>query len=126
MIVLPVALVLVPIVAWLCARRFMPRFSATATGVGLGLVISPVSFGLYATYFLGPFGIVTGMIGLVSLLFHGAPGFHITRFLGLVPPGVVEGISHLYIETANAIVWGVVYGVLGLVIDHVRRSRVAL
>jgi hypothetical protein len=60
----------------------MPQLSATATGVGLGLVVSPLSMGLYATYFLGPLGIVTGMIGLVSVMFHGAPGFHIMKILG--------------------------------------------
>jgi len=126
MIVLLVLLVLVPIAAWLYARRFMPQFSATATGVGFGLVVSPLSMGLYATYFLGPFGIVTGMIGLVSGMFHTAPGFHIIRSLGLVPPGVIEGVGHLYVETANGLIWAVVYGSLGRVIDHVRRSRVAL
>jgi hypothetical protein len=110
----------------------MPQFSATATGVGLGLVVSPVSFGLYATYFLGPSSIlgavslVTGMIGLASAMFHGPPGFYIARSLGLVPAGVVEGVSHVYVEMANALVWAVVYGVLGWVIDRVRRSRVAL
>ena len=131
-VLLLIALVLVPIAAWLLARRYMPQFSATATGVGLGLVVSPMSFGLYATYFLGPAGIlgpvglVTGMIGLASSMFHGPPGFHITRFLGLVPAGVVEGVSRVYIEMANALVWAAVYGLLGWVIDRVRRSRVAL
>jgi len=126
MIVLLVALILVPIAAWLYARRFMPKYSATATGVGLGLIVSPLSMGLYATYFLSPLGIVTGMIGLLSLLFHGAPGFHIIRFLGLVPAGVIEGVGHLYIQIVNALVWAVVYGALGWVIDRVRRSRVTL
>ncbi len=104
----------------------MPKYSATATGVGLGLIVSPLSMGLYATYFLSPLGIVTGMIGLLSLLFHGAPGFHIIRFLGLVPAGVIEGVGHLYIQIVNALVWAVVYGALGWVIDRVRRSRVTL
>jgi hypothetical protein len=127
-----IALVFVPITAWLVARRYMPQFSATATGVGLGLVVSPVSLGLYWTYFLGPssilgpVGFVTGMIGLASAMFHGPPGFHIARSLGLIPPGVVEGVGHVYVEMANALVWGAVYGALGWVIDRVRRSRVAL
>lgn len=126
MIVLLAALLVVPAAAWFYARRFVPEYLATISGISLGLVISPVSMGLYATYFLGPAGIVTGMIGLVSGMFHSAPGFHIVRFLGLVPPGIIEGVGHLYVETANALVWAVVYGVLGWVIDHVRRSRVAL
>ena len=99
----------------------MPQYSATATGVGLGLIVSPLSMGLYATSFFGPLGIVTGMIGLVSGMFHGAPGFHIVRSLALVPEGVIEGVGHLYVETANALVWAVVYGALGWVIDRVRR-----
>ena len=126
MIVLLIALILIPIAAWLCARRFAPEFSTTLTGVSLGLVVSPMSMGLYATYFLGPLGIVTGMIGLVSSMVHGVPGFHIVRSLGLVPAGVIEGVGHLYVEVANALVWAVVYGALGWVIDRVRKSRVAL
>ena len=125
-IVLLIALVVVPIASWVCARRFAPRLSATITAVALGLVVSPVSMGLYATYYLGPLGIVTGMIGLASAMFHGPPGFHIVRSLGLVPPGVVEGIGHLYVELANGLVWAVAYGTLGWLIDRARRSRVAL
>jgi hypothetical protein len=88
--------------------------------------------GLYATYFLGPsgflgpLGLVTGMIGLASGMFHGPPGFHIVRTLGLVPPGVIGGVGHVYIELANALVWALVYGALGWVIDRARKSRVAL
>jgi hypothetical protein len=126
MIALLAALVVVPIAAWLYARRFAPRFSATITAVALGLVVSPVSMGLYATGFLSPLGIVTGMIGLASSMFHGPPGFHLSRSLGLLPPGVVEGIGHFYVELANGLVWAAVYGALGWFIDRVRRSRVAL
>jgi ABC-type molybdate transport system permease subunit len=126
MIVLLAALLVVPVAAWLCARRFAPEYLATITGASLGLVISPVSMGLYATYFLGPLGIVTGMIGLVSGMFHVAPGFYIARTFDLVPPGVVEGIGHFYVEAINGLVWAVAYGALGRVIDHARRPRVAL
>jgi hypothetical protein len=51
-----------------------------------------------AAFFLGPVGIVLVMIGLPSSLFHGEPGFRIARFLSVIPPGVVEGNSHLYVE----------------------------
>ena len=132
MTVLLSALILVPAVAWFYARRFVPQFSATVTGVSFGLIVSPLGMGLYATYFLGPsgflgpLGLVTGMIGLVSLMFHGAPGFYIARTFDLVPPGVVEGIGHFYVEAINALIWAVAYGALGRVIDHARRPRVAL
>jgi hypothetical protein len=126
MIVLLIALVAVPIAAWLYARRSAPQLSASITAAALGLVISPVSMGLYATYFLSPFGIVTGMIGLASAMLHGPPGFHVARFLNLIPPGVVEGSSFFYVEAVNALIWAAVYGALGYLIDRARRSRVAL
>jgi hypothetical protein len=126
MIVLLIALVAVPIAAWLYARRSAPQLSATITAAALGLVISPVSMGLYATYFLSPFGIVTGMIGLASSMLHGLPGFHVARFLNLIPPGVVEGSSFFYVEAVNAVIWAAVYGAVGYLIDRARRSRVAL
>jgi hypothetical protein len=131
MIVLLAALVVVPIAAWFYARRFAPRFPATITAVAFGLVVSPVSMGLYATYYLGPYflgplGIVTGMIGLASSMFHGPPGFHIARSLDLVPPGVIEGFGHFYVEVANGLIWAAVYGALGWLIDRARRSQVAL
>jgi hypothetical protein len=130
-VLLALALVVVPIAAWLYARRAAPQFSATITAVALGLVVSPVSMGLYATYylgpdFLGPLGLVTGMIGLASSMFHGPPGFHLARSLNLIPLGVVEGFGHLYVELANGLIWAAVYGTLGWLIDRARRSRVAL
>src|SRR3954467_7612541 len=105
MIVLLAALVVVPIAAWLYARQFAPQFSATITAVALGLVVSPMSMGLYTTYFLGPLGIVTGMIGLASSMFHEAPGFYLARSLNLIPLGVVEGFGHFYVELANGLIW---------------------
>ena len=131
MIVLLVALVVVPIAAWLYARRFAPQFSATITAIALGLVVSPMSMGLYATYylgpdFLGPLGMVTGMIGLALSMFHGTPGFYLVRSLDLIPPGVVEGFARFYVELANGLIWAATYGTLGWLIDRARRSRVAL
>jgi hypothetical protein len=83
--------------------------------------------GLYSTYFLGPFGIVTGMVGLISVMFHGAPGYYISGFLGTVPERtVVEGIGHFYVEVANGIFWALIYGALGCAVDYARRPKVAL
>jgi len=126
MIVLLIALIVVPIAAWLYARRSAPQFSATITAVAFGLVVSPVSMGLHGTYFLGPLNIVAAMIGLGSAMFHGAPGFYIVRSLDLVPPGVIEGFGHFYVELVNGLVWAAIYGTLGWLIDRARRSRVAL
>ena len=126
MIALLAMLIAVPIAAWLYARRRAPHRSASITGAAFGLVVSPVSMGLYATFYLSPLGIVTGMIGLASATFHGPPGFHIARYVGLVPPGVVEGLAMFQVEAVNALVWATIYGFIGWVIDRVRRPRVAL
>jgi F0F1-type ATP synthase assembly protein I len=41
--------------------------------------------------------------------------------LGLVPRGeVVSGIGHIYVELFNGILWGVVYGSLGFLVDRFR------
>ena len=56
-------------------------------------------------------------------LFHGAPGFEVAKYLGLVPPmSVVEDMGHIYVEGINAIVWGAIYGALGWVIDRIRAA----
>ena len=83
--------------------------------------------GLYATYFLGPLGIVTGMLGLLSGMFHGTPGYYISIFVGIVPERtVVEGAGHFYVEAVNGVFWALIYGVLGCVIDYARKRKVAL
>jgi hypothetical protein len=119
----------VPWMASRYARSHLPRYVWLVTGAALGLVISPLSLGLYATYFAGPFGFPTGMLGLVSSLFHGAPGFHAARWLGLTPANevVTGGNSFYYIELLNGFLWATVYGAIGLVVDRMRlvRSRAA-
>ena len=113
-------LAFVPILVWRYARSHAPRHGWLATGASLGVVISPLSLGLYSTFFLGPFGLPTGMVGLVSVLFHGAPGFHLAQWLELVPHGVVSGKSHVYVELLNGVIWAVSYGLVGFVADWFR------
>lgn len=127
MVLLLLLLVLVPIAARIWAKKHAPQHRNAILGTGLGLVASPLSLGLYATYFLGPFGIVTGMAGLFLILWHVAPGYYICTTLGVVPPGtVVEGTSHIAVEVSNGIVWGGIYGLLGYGLDRLRLKRKAL
>ena len=56
--------------------------------VGFGMVVSPLSMGLYATFFLSPLGLVTGLVGLMSSMFHGVPGYDASIYFGVVTPGV--------------------------------------
>lgn len=106
-------LVAVPIIVRIWAKRHAPQYLGAITGTGLGLVASPVSLGLYATYFLGPFGIVSGMAGLFLVLWHASPGYYLSTVLG----------SHVAVEISNGIFWGAVYGALGFAIDRLRLER---
>ena len=111
----------VPFSAWWYARAHAPQAIWLATGAAFGMVVSPLSLGLYSTFFLSPLGLPTGMLGLVSTLFHGPSGFHMARWLGLLPSqDVVSGVGHFYVEVLNGLFWAVVYGSLGFVIDRVR------
>jgi len=120
-------LILIPITAHVFAKKHALQYRGTIVGASLGLVASPVSLGLYATYFLGPYGIVTGMLGLVLVLWHVAPGYYICSTLGVVPAGtVIKGTSQLAVEVSNGIFWGSIYGMLGYGLDRWRFRRKAL
>jgi len=94
------------------------------TGAAFGLVVSPLSLGLYSTFFASPIGLPSGMLGLVSSLFHGAPGYEAAVWLGLVSSReVVSGVGLVYIELLNGVFWAIVYGLLGFVVDRVCLAR---
>ena len=120
-------LIVLPVTAWYISRRSFPHRTWATTGVSFGAVISPLSMGLYATFFASPWGLVTGLLGLASVMLHGAVGYNVAIYLGLVQSHtVVSGLQqHFYIESINAIAWGVVYGLLGWCIDSwlLRRQR---
>ncbi len=61
------------------------------------------------------------MLGLVSSLFHGPPGYQFALWLGVVPPNkVVSGLGNVYIELLNGVLWAAVYGIVGSIIDWAR------
>ncbi len=118
-------LIIVPIIAYKVARQRAPHHVYSITGASLGAVITPLSFGLYSWYFISVVGIVPGMLGLVLVMIHGGPGFHLAVSFGLIPAGeVVSGFAqYTIVEVLNGIIWLVCYGALGYVIDRFRARR---
>jgi hypothetical protein len=112
-------LVLIPAAAWYFSRRFFPLHTWVTAGACFGAIVSPFSTGLYATFFVSPLGLVTGLVGLASSMFHGAVGYNVAIYLGLIQPGtIVSGFQQNFnIEAINSIVWSAVYGLLGWGID---------
>lgn len=120
-LVLPLlALWLVPVVVFIWARRRAPKKLFRLTGVALGLVVAPASFGLYGLYFVGPLpGLVGLLVGFPLMSFHSGPGFELATMMGLREPRtVVHGVQHVYIALLDAAVWSLVYGAAGWVIDQ--------
>ena len=114
-------LILVPIAAWFWAWRYRPSHLWRISGATFGAIVAPFSFGLFATFCLRW---IISLAGLAAGVIHGTPGYVIATSLGLVDgQKIVEGIDHLWITGANAIIWGAVYGTLGWGIDRLRIRR---
>lgn len=92
-------------------------------GILFGIIVAPASWGLYGFYYIPVVGLIPGMMGLISTMFHSWPGYDIVTYLGLRDPRtVVEGIQHIEIELFNALIWVPVYGIIGFIIDIKKRS----
>lgn len=118
-------LIVVPVVAYKVARRRAPQHLYSITGASLGAVIAPVSFGLYSWYFVSAIGVVPGMIGLILVMIHEVPGFHLAVYFGFVPAGkVVTGFAqHAIVEMLSGVVWFTFYGGIGYAIDRYRSRK---
>jgi hypothetical protein len=113
----------VPLAVAVLSRRLTPTHLWRNTGIAFGLVVSPASLGLYSLYYVGPIAAVFGMLGLVLVLLHGPPGYKLAVAFGLVPShAVVTGVASIPVELLNAIIWSVVYGSGGWLIDRWRQN----
>ena len=117
------SLVLVPLAAWWYARKHTPRHTWILTGFALGLVIEPFSEGLWAaSFYVPPLGFFTVGPAVASTLFHGTLGLEIAVWLGIVPPKAdLAGLS--IVRLVSGVIWAVVYGILGFIVDWVRAAR---
>lgn len=124
MILLLLLLILIPIFSYKWAKSNHPDYKTTILGISFGSIVAPFSMGLYGTFFINPLGIVTGILGLVMVIFHSSPGYQIAIRLELIPSGVVTTESgNVIIAIINGFVWSAIYGVLGYFIDKYRNTR---
>jgi hypothetical protein len=116
-------LALIPIGGYIYAKRKKPDRKFFITGIALGSIISPLSMGIYAIYYIPIIGLVPGLIGLISSLFHGPVGYNIAIWIGLHKDRtVVTFPTNVIIEVINGVFWGFIYGLVGYGIDQLRRK----
>ena len=116
-------LVFVPIGGYLYAKRKRPERKGLITGIAFGSIISPLSIGVYAIYYIPIIGLVPGLIGLVSSLIHGPVGYNIAIWIGLHKDRtVVTFPTNVMIEVINGVFWGLTYGLIGFCVDLLRKK----
>ncbi len=113
----------VPFASHKIAGRKLPAYRWTITGVAFGSIVSPASLGLYALGFYLPYVcVVPAIVGLLSFMLHGTPGYQLAIMLGLQDPRLVVDDSGLAaIDALNAVIWGAIYGSAGYALDRWRR-----
>jgi hypothetical protein len=115
---------LVPVAAFVAARRAAPAWLWRVTGFAFGGIIVPASTGLYVLYYVGPVAALLGLIGLPLVLVHGGVGYDLALRFGLVRPNTpVEGVQVLYVDLLCGAVWSFVYAAVGWLIDWYRQQR---
>ena len=112
-------LVLIPYATYRWTKANRPSRTGVLTGATVGLVISPVSLGVYLLGFLLPLiGMLPALVGGVLTLFHGAPGYQLSILLGFQEPGVVvHGSDVIWIELLNSLFWSPIYATVGFFLD---------
>lgn len=118
-----VLLILIPVVTYLVARHRFSKYLCCITGTAFGAIVSPWAVGLYSLFHLSPWVAPLGFLGLALAFMHGPPGFNLVVHLELIPRGVLSETSRLIVESINSVIWALVYGLIGLGIDTLRRRR---
>jgi len=111
-------LIAVPITCYYLSGIHWPSLKWRLSGIAYGLVIAPISLCLLHYTNVPLVGKLLGFVGLVLNLIHGSPGYFLMIGLGIQEPGIQLTTSELLaINTANGIIWGVYYGIVGYNFD---------
>ncbi len=113
-----------PLAAWYWSKKNRPAQRFFFTFWAFGLIVTPFSLGLYSTYFWGPYGVVTGTIGSLAYHFHDSAGYYLLLNSGLMSSGdTVQGALRIKSDIANAVIWSLLYGVIGYALDRFRNRK---
>ncbi len=125
MILFLLLLSVVPFVSYNFANKYYSKKIWMITLASFGIVVCPLSFGVYGLGFIPYVGLIFALIAGLFFFSHLPVGYAIAIALGIQEPRVVvSGVDHLWINIINSIVWGIVYGVVGFLID-LKNSRKA-
>ena len=110
---------LVPIGMWLYARTRMPHHTLAISGAALGFVAYPFGRGLFTAMDLPfPFQLL-GIPGLILEGIHGWPGYIVFHYLN-IDINKATDTEEIFSYFLNGIVWAVVYGYVGHILDRLR------
>lgn len=116
-LLLQTVLIVIPIIIYKHAKNRYYEKLYFITGIATGLIISPFSYGLYGFYYIPYIGLIPGMIGLMLSLIIIEPLGMVDRYISFN----IEG--QLAIHTINGIIWAIILGVIGFIIDILRKQR---
>ncbi len=124
MILLFLLLVLIPFAVYKLAKRHRPKRLWTVTLFSVGAIVCPFGYGIYGLAFIPFLGLVFIELGLFIFFWHSSVGYRIAIAAGIQEPGVVvSGLGHVWIDIINGILWGVLYGAIGYLIDWLRNGQ---
>jgi len=113
--------IFVPIATYKIAKSGKYNYIYSLTGISIGVIIYPLSFGLYSLFFIPYIGFAPGILGLILTMIHSTPGFYLATSLELIPIGLTTEVTqHIVIAIFNGIVWSIFYGFIGFLIDFFR------
>jgi len=117
-------LALIPLSCFELVKLFKFTYRNTICGISIGLVVAPVSFALLKFAYVPIIGKFLGLIGLPIHITHGCFGYICMIGMGLVEPEiVVTALQLTIINVFNGLLFALIYGLMGYLLDSKRRNK---